>query len=335
MILAVLVILAHSPELVDGNRSREILTRIFGTLSLGDVGVDGFFLLSGFLITKSFQRSPTLFGYVTKRVARIYPGFVVAFLMSLLVVAPLAGVAPLSFAAVAAQVPGMAMLQEPLATGAFAGLPHPQLDGSLWTIGYEFRCYGLVLVAGLLGVLRRKFLCLTLVATMVGLSLAQLDFGTHVLWQVTGNLNVMLRFGMLFGCGALFHLFDGQVRYTRGGAIAAAMILCAALFSPRCAEPGLAIAGGYVLFYLAFHCNGTRYNRIGDRADLSYGTYLYAWPIQNLLIYWFHGISPWALDLIALPASLLLATASWYGVERPFMRLSHSRPKVSWVLARG
>ncbi|MET0220344.1 MAG: hypothetical protein ABW213_06795 [Tardiphaga sp.] len=41
---ATMVVLSHAPELVDGNRSREILTREFHTLSFGEVGVDGFFI---------------------------------------------------------------------------------------------------------------------------------------------------------------------------------------------------------------------------------------------------------------------------------------------------
>jgi peptidoglycan/LPS O-acetylase OafA/YrhL len=74
LIFAVFVILSHSPELVDGNRSREILTTIFGTLSFGELGVDGFFLISGYLITKSLQDSGSVRTYIIKRVLRIYPG---------------------------------------------------------------------------------------------------------------------------------------------------------------------------------------------------------------------------------------------------------------------
>ncbi len=79
LFFASVVILSHSAEILDGNRSRELLTNIFGTLSFGVAGVDGFFVISGYLITKSFLSSPTLFDYMKRRVLRIYPAFIVCF----------------------------------------------------------------------------------------------------------------------------------------------------------------------------------------------------------------------------------------------------------------
>jgi peptidoglycan/LPS O-acetylase OafA/YrhL len=89
LIFAMCVLVSHSIELVDGNRSREPLTFIFGTLSLGELGVDGFFLVSGYLIAQSFENSASVLLYLGKRILRIYPAFVVAFVLSIVVVGPL------------------------------------------------------------------------------------------------------------------------------------------------------------------------------------------------------------------------------------------------------
>ena len=89
LLFAALVIVSHSPELVDGNRSREVLTRVFGTMSFGEVAVDGFFLVSGYLISMSFARSRTTLSYLEKRVGRIVPGYLVAFSICSFVIAPL------------------------------------------------------------------------------------------------------------------------------------------------------------------------------------------------------------------------------------------------------
>ena len=89
LLLATLVIVAHSAEILDQNRNREILTNIFGTITFGELAIDGFFLISGYLILNSFLSSSTLKSYLLKRVLRIYPGFIVASLFCIFVLIPL------------------------------------------------------------------------------------------------------------------------------------------------------------------------------------------------------------------------------------------------------
>src|ERR1700733_11516931 len=79
IVFATLVLLSHAPEVMDGNRSREIFSRVTHTSnSFGEFAVDGFFLLSGFLILKSWQRHPSLPDYLRNRFFRIVPGYLVA-----------------------------------------------------------------------------------------------------------------------------------------------------------------------------------------------------------------------------------------------------------------
>lgn len=140
LLLTVLVLLSHSPELIDGDRHREILTSLFHTISFGELAVDGFFLLSGYLITQSWQRTPQLLNFLKKRILRIYPGFIVATLMCAFVVAPLGASHSNYFAQFNAFqfLKGMLLLSPPVVPPVFISQPYPFVNGAMWTIAYEF-----------------------------------------------------------------------------------------------------------------------------------------------------------------------------------------------------
>src|ERR1700740_34366 len=85
IIFATLVLLSHAPEITDGNASRELFHRFTGApMTFGTLGVDGCFILSGYLIVQSWLGDPELINFLRKRVLRIVPGYLVAVVLSTL-----------------------------------------------------------------------------------------------------------------------------------------------------------------------------------------------------------------------------------------------------------
>ncbi|MHB2207946.1 acyltransferase family protein [Methylobacterium sp. CM6257] len=320
LLFAVLVVLSHAPELVDGNRSRELLTQVFGTLSFGEIAVDGFFLVSGYLITASYCAKRSFSDYVMRRVLRIYPAFVVASLICIAVVAPLGG-GNVAAASPLETLLRLSLLLMPVVPGAFAELPYPLLNGSMWTIPCEFGCYLLLGLVGTARALRRRGRYLVMLAGLgVLLALRWLYLPVGHPGDGLGSLSEMIRLTFVFCCGGAFRLFGDRIAYTGRGAGLAALLLLPLMFSRPLAEPAFAILGGYLVFWFAFAVRPNALSRVTAQVDFSYGLYLYAWPVQNLLVARLPGISPWAVAALTLAAVIPLGILSWYLIERPMLR---------------
>lgn len=334
ILFAVFVIVSHSPEIIDGNRSREIFSRLFGTVSLGEVAVDGFFLVSGYLITKSFAERRELWPYLLKRIARIVPGYLVSFWLCVLVLAPLghADRKMFSLHGILHQLHMNLVLREPDATGVFRGLPIPALNGSMWTISYEFRCYLIVpLIAAAawaihisMSKMRWGVLAVTCAALLAN-SMQSIQVRTGALTDVTGIANLDVRFLGVFGVGALFYLFREKIPLNPYLAGAFVVPLLAGLFFQRTAEAVLAIFGGYLIFWFALKARAFRVGELAARNDISYGVYLYAWPIQILLVWYHPAINPWLLSAVAIVGASMAGFASWHLIEKPILNWAHRR----------
>jgi peptidoglycan/LPS O-acetylase OafA/YrhL len=323
VVLATLVIISHSPEILDGNRSRELLTRFFGTLSFGDVAVDGFFLISGYLVTKSFVSDPSIASYLEKRILRIYPGFLVSFWICVLLVEPFVS-GPgkiLSFHLLLGQLSNSLTLQRPLSAGVFSGLGFADLNNSMWTISFEFNCYIGAMCLGMMGLYSRRLRAGTSVLVALLLLANAFDPLPHGF-----PLNSIVRFGAIFGTGALFYLYHlDKLRFTGRGAFLCALMLCALLFSRRWAEAALAVFGGYLIFWSAFEVPVLPLSKAANKTDLSYGIYLYAWPIASVIAWRFRHINPWLLSIATLVCSASIAFLSWTFVEEPCLKASSAR----------
>ena len=325
LVLALLVLLSHSPELIDGNRSREIFTNIFHTISFGELAVDGFFLLSGYLIIQSWQRTPKLGNFVKKRILRIYPGFIVATLICLFIIAPL-GAYPIKFPPrfdLILCLKELFLLSPPYSPAVFLGQPHPALNGAMWTIAYEFRCYLLVAVLGTFGLLQQRKIWLILSVVMLVIYIfpgSTLRMFYPKPSYLVGSFGYLVRFLVFFCSGGCFYLWREQIKYNKGRLLVALFILTLSLFNSNTVDFALPTLGAYLFFWIAF-LELPILKKFANYPDISYGVYLYGWPTQKLLIWYFPLISPWLLFILSAGVCVICGWLSWTFVEKPCLRL--------------
>lgn len=237
IIFATLVLLAHAPELTPGRSSDELFQHFtHSKVSFGMLGVDGFFLLSGFLIVQSWVRNPALLVFLQKRLLRIVPGYLVAALLSTLVVGLLAPAIPGFFQHFTWDFPlSLLLLDDPRTPPVLPVL----VNGSMWTIPYEFRCYLLVALLGVLGLFRRPVLWLALTLFLIPTMSYRV---WHLLvWRrfvlLTGEPPHVFRLTATFCIGGCFYLFRKHITFRPAFALVAAVLLGVFLFLPTRPSP--------------------------------------------------------------------------------------------------
>ena len=141
LIAAAMVVFAHSFILLEGKHDHEpIFAMTGGVTGAGQVGVDIFFVISGFLITKSFQNSISVSDYALKRLLRIFPALVVLLLITVFVFGPLVTSQSMleyfSTPSTYSYLTNVRLLRlQYELPGVFTDNPYPRaVNGSLWTL---------------------------------------------------------------------------------------------------------------------------------------------------------------------------------------------------------
>lgn len=321
LFLASLVLLSHSFELIDGDRSREPLTRIFHTISFGDLAVDGFFILSGYLIVGSWLNRPRPLEFLKHRVLRIFPGFLACALACVLIVGRLGSndqyFAEINYYKLLTRLHKLHIEGLPL---VFVGTHYADVNGPVWTLNPEFQCYLLVLFFGLLGIIRRPWLYVALGATLAAIYILHFSGVSIRIDRGKDIYQDIVRFMMVFIAGGAFQILTIGKQPNLAVVLACIVVLTLAMFDRRFAEPALATCGGYLILAMGY-VRSPFLARFRQLPDASYGTYLYGWPIQKLLLFYFPLLTPLALFGIALPMAWVAGTISWYLIERPALTL--------------
>lgn len=330
--LASLVIFAHCFALTNTSGSADLdatepLHRFsHGQRTFGGMAVDFFFILSGFLITHSWLRSSSLFTFLLNRVLRIYPAFIAAIVFGTAMVCIFSPLGTDYLSKI-----NLRFVIETLTLGAkfpegFPGQPNAAVNGSLWSIRYEFWCYIGVAALGLLSILAKRRV---LVLAMFILSIA-----ASAVYEIRGMHLGLGRFGPYFGgldewtrllpcylAGMVFYLYRDAVRWNWVLFLLACGALVGGLLTPHAMNIVSPIAGAYVLFSLAF-MEQLPLQGFGKYGDFSYGIYVYAFPIQQAIVARLGtSIHPAKFFALAFACTLVVSIISWHAIEKPCLKL--------------
>jgi peptidoglycan/LPS O-acetylase OafA/YrhL len=297
---------------------------IYPGMTIGTVAVFMFFVISGYLVTKSWVDDPNISRFAARRSLRLIPGLVVAIALSVFVLGPIVSTLrpaeyfgthdPRQYLWIIRFRPHFGM------PGAFESNPFPEAaNGSLWSIPYEIVCYVLMGAVGLVGMMRSRRMCLAAVALLAlyrfGIKHSELNAAR--IW--------MLDLGLFFSAGALIQMFKSVWIWR-----SKTLLLCALIFSAVTAWRGhYFVALWLMLPSLTIVCGEAStpvLRRFGRFGDISYGIYIYAFITQQTLILatgarW----SVYQYMPVSLAITVCLAFASWHLIERPALSLKPRR----------
>lgn len=326
LIAASSVVFSHAFLIATGSEETEPL--YFTGRVTAIYGVFVFFILSGFLVTESARRSTDLPNYLKKRFLRIFPAFVVSTLLIIYGLSPLFSVEGAWNFTLDSSTLKEAILVLSLHTDSiyfqnvefFAPssetdyLPHVA-NGVLWTIRLEVLGYVFVGVLMILSLLKGKGQWLAC-AVILGAAIISLVKINSVSSRFVAEL---LLVAPSFCCGIAMNLL---VRIHRPRSWIAGLFLLGLI--PALHYGVLPQAFPFIAAYPLIWLGSAHFPPfawIGERSDISYGMYLYGWPITLLLrAAMGDGLNGYEMTLLALPLTAIVALLSWKFVEEPALR---------------
>ena len=297
------------------------------------ISVNGFFCISGFLITRSYINSVSLKTYFAKRAARLLPAylFVVVFCFVILSIISTFSFSEyftnqLTYKYLASNLVFLNFI-EPCLPGVFLtnGVEYP-VNGSLWTLKVEVSFYLILpLVILLIKKIKHKYFVL------IGIYLLSVIYQQLFTWLAGVYNNYTLRmlshqlpaFLSYFVCGITLHYyFDFFIRNKFKIFIFGLIsIIIEHKLGLQIVTP---IALSVIIFTFAYSFKVL--NSFAKYGDISYGIYIYHFPIINLAIYFglFVKFNPYVITLIIISIVLFISTLSWHFIEKPFLNKVHS-----------
>lgn len=289
------------------------------------LAIDGFFIISGFLIAKSYENSTNVKEYIIRRAKRILPAYIFIILLSALA---LSLVSENSFRGYFLNIQFWKYLFanltfqnyiEPCLPGVFNSNFLCAVNGSLWTIKIEEAFY--LLVPLFYWLIRSKKINIYILSVLVYITSVSyfsyfINSGNYLYAkQLPGALAFFIT-GILF-----YKNFCFLIKWKHF-----IIVPCLVLFfleqyvlKTQYLKP---ITYGFMVFYIAY--NFKTLNGFGKYGDFTYGIYIYHFPIIQLFtaLGLFKSHNPIIISLIVILTVFILSAFSWHVLELPFLSKS-------------
>lgn len=326
---ALSVLLSHAYLIAQNSEGSEPLQLLLGGEKniAGLYGVFTFFIISGYLLARSLDRNPNVLRFLVNRFLRLVPGFACCAVLTAVLVGPLASA--LTVADYFTDVAWIRYIQHAITTLGDSPLPgvfqytgsvSQVVNGSLWSLQAQVLSYALLLILwivlpspGLVALLLggagvAMLLSPTLSGWLPGVCYPLPYFAAGVvMWWLTAHLGI-----------------SRPLAHFSGAALLAGSLL-------GFPHQAFACFGAYLVVVLGCQPSpiGAWIARIGD---LSYGLYLFGWPVQQLLRQFLDLRDPVLLFVLSTACTAVLAFGLFHGVEKPAMALR--QPLTSWMAQR-
>ncbi|WP_175964516.1 acyltransferase family protein [Burkholderia pyrrocinia] len=296
------------------------------------IAVKVFFVISGYFVIESWRRDPAVGRYLLRRILRIFPGLVVNILLCAFLLGPIVSTLALSdyfrSPLLLRYLENMILRPASLLPGVFQTVPYPDaVNGSLWTLPIEF---GMYIVTPLL-VLRGAGQKARILIGCVALCAASLYLVRIEHLQLTSHGRAILdafNVAPYFLLGAAWRIAAPQSVFKLQVAMLALPTLMLIPGNGVAYELGLFLILPYAILSLSL-AKPAALGWVGRFGDFSYGVYIYAFPVQQTVAFFFHtNHNPLLNAALSVVPTLLLAAASWHFVEKLFLSLKpHGSPR--------
>ena len=330
LIAAWLVLYSHS-YVLSASKEIELISKYLKFDTAGGLAVGVFFSISGYLVFKSLENSNSLKIFIIKRALRIYPALILSVLFSVFVVGIIC--TELSIQEYLTNRKTLSYLKTLTGfnikyelPGVFENFPEKSVNGSLWSIAIELRCY---LVLGIISLLPfsmkiKLWISVTILSSL--LLFRPIEAPSDLSIKFLGLSYDFNKFGLMFTLGCLIASYEKHKNFHYIKIIG---LLSASIFiiiSNLEISKFTLIAYNYLIpfIFIWIGLYFTLLPKIPDKiGDISYGLYLFSFPIQQLLIYLELSSNLVNFILLSTILSVFLSAISWQFVEKPFLNLKH------------